>query len=242
MSTRLTADRVEQLLANGAMELLGLLPGASNYTFACSVNDGEHGCFAVYKPQRGESPLWDFPDGTLYRREHAAYLVSQATGWDIVPPTIVRDGEHGVGSVQLFIDHDPEQHYLTMMPARADDFRRVAAFDIVINNADRKSGHCLLERETRHIWFVDHGVSFHTEPKLRTVIWDFSGEELPADVVDGLRRLGAGLGDGGLGARLAEHLHGDEIEAMQLRLATLLDEGVFPFPPEDRRSYPWPPI
>jgi len=241
MSEQLSAARVEALLQTGSMELLGLLPGASNYTFAAKINDGEHGCFAVYKPQRGETPLWDFPEGTLYQREVAAYLVSAATGWDLVPPTIVRDGEHGVGSVQLYIDHDPADHYLTLMPARTDEFRRIAAFDVVINNADRKAGACLLERATSRIWAVDHGVAFHEQEKLRTVIWDFAGERLPGKVIEGLSALESALDDG-LRTRLGPMLDPAEVEAMDARLGALLRAGVFPDPPEDRRAYPWPPI
>jgi hypothetical protein len=241
VSEALSAAEIERLLEVGIMEVLGVLPGASNYTFACGIADGERSGFAVYKPQRGETPLWDFPDGTLYHREVAAYLVSQALGWNLVPPTIVREGEYGIGSVQLYIDHDPEEHYFTLMPERADDFRRAAAFDIITNNADRKGGHCLLQRGTNHIWFVDHGVSFHTDPKLRTVIWDFAGEPLPEEVSSGLGRFAEEL-DGDLGARLAHHLTSEELRAMRSRVTDLIAAGVFPVPPDDRRSYPWPPI
>jgi uncharacterized repeat protein (TIGR03843 family) len=238
----LTAERAEELLAAGTIEVLGLLPGASNYTFAVSVNDGEIAAFAVYKPQKGEYPLWDFPDGTLYKREIAAYLVSQATGWNLVPPTIAREGDHGIGSLQLYIDHDPEQHYLTLMPARAEDFKRVAAFDVVINNADRKSGHCLLQRGSLRLWYVDHGVSFHEEEKLRTVIWDFAGEPLGDEILAGLQALHSALKSDELRDRLKGLLEDTEIVAMELRLRALLDAGVFPDPPEDRRPYPWPPV
>ena len=235
---RAPAERVLGLLASGEIELLGLMPGASNYTFACRVADGELETLAVYKPQIGETPLWDFPDGTLYAREIAAYRLGEALGWSLVPPTIEREGPHGVGSLQLFIEHDPEQHYLTLMPEHADEFRKVVAFDVVTNNADRKSGACLLEHGTGRLWFIDHGVCFHTEPKLRTVMWDFAGEPLPEHVVEGLRALQSA----DFGALLGDLLAPDEIVETRARLDALLREGAFPEPPEDRRSYPWPPI
>lgn len=241
MTEGLSAELIEGLLSNGSVEVMGLLPGASNYTFACKVREGAHTFFAVYKPQRGETPLWDFPPGTLYQREVAAYLVSRGLGWDLVPPTVVREAEHGVGSLQLFIHHDPEHHYLTMMPGRADEFRRTAAFDAVINNADRKSGHCLLEDGTDRVWLVDHGVSFHAEPKLRTVIWDFAGEPLPPDILGGLEGLRRWLDADG-DARLGELLDAAESQAVGARLEELIAAGTFPDPPLDRRPYPWPPI
>jgi hypothetical protein len=227
-------ERAVALLREGSIELLGIMPNASNYTFAVTVRHGDLETLAVYKPEDGEQPLWDFPDGTLWRREIAAYLCSEALGWGIVPPTIERDGPHGVGSLQLYVDHDPVHHYLSMMPRFADAFRRVAAFDIVSNNADRKSGHCLLERESSRIYVVDHGVCFNEEPKLRTVIWDFAGEPLPPDVASDLKRFDASV--------LAPWLDDAEVEATALRARALADAGAFPEPPEDRRSYPWPPI
>lgn len=237
MAEHVAAERVRGLLAYGEIDVLGLLPNASNYTFAATVTDDDLRAVAVYKPRAGERPLWDFPDGTLYRREVAAYVVSEALGWGFVPPTVVRDdAPHGVGSMQLFIDADPEEHYLSLMPARADVFRRVAAFDICINNADRKSSHCLLERETSRVWLVDHGVSFHAEEKLRTFIWEFAGESLPAEVIAALARAPevAPLLDGLLEA--------EEIAAFVARADALRALGHFPDPPEDRRPYPWPPI
>jgi hypothetical protein len=228
------AERIKALLRDGGIEMLGLLAGASNYTFAVGVNDGDLKTMAVYKPRAGEMPLWDFPDGTLYKREIAAYALSEALGWSLVPPTIERDGPEGVGSLQLYIEHDPSNHYMTLMPEQADVFRRVAAFDLVSNNADRKSGHCLLENETGRIWVVDHGVCFHTDPKLRTVIWDFAGEPIPAEVAQDLSAFEPEV--------LSPWLDAYEVESVRRRVAGLLDEGRFPDPPEDRRPYPWPPI
>lgn len=240
---RATPERIRTLLQDGAIELLGRMPQASNATFVAAVADNELRSLAVYKPRAGETPLWDFEEGTLYRREAAAYEVSEALGWRLVPPTVVRDGPLGIGSLQLFIDAEQDEHFFTLMPGHAGVFRRVAAYDLVVNNADRKGGHCLLEQETARIWVVDHGVCFHVEPKLRTVIWDFAGEPLPTDVTDDLTRLHETLsGTGPLTVRLAELLTPDEVEATRARLEVLLNAGAYPLPDESRRSYPWPPL
>ena len=231
---RVTADRVKELLRVGDIEMLGLLPGASNYTFAVTVAEGDLKVVGVYKPRAGETPLWDFPDGTLWRREIAAYELSEGLGWSLVPPTVEREGPEGIGSMQLYIDHDPEQHYFTLMERYADTFRRVALFDHVMNNADRKAGHCLLERGSDRIWVVDHGVCFHADPKLRTVIWDFAGEPIAADVLTDLQRVDIGV--------LSPWLTAGEVSSARARIEMLLDQKVFPDPPEDRRSYPWPPV
>ncbi len=174
-------DEVLGTLARGDLALVGLLPRSSNSTFLARVTDATDELLGVYKPRDGETPLWDFPDGTLYRREVAAYVVARALGWPRVPPTLVREGPHGVGSVQRFLPFDPQEHYFTLLddPERQRTFRRVAAFDVVINNADRKSGHCLLA-EDGELFFIDHGVCFSEDPKLRTVIWDFVGEPIAA--------------------------------------------------------------
>ncbi len=231
-------------LATGDMELLGLMPRASNYTFAATVCVGEQRGLVIYKPQRGESPLRDFPDGTLYAREVAAWVVCGALGWDFVPPTVARAGPHGMGSVQLCIEPDPTEHYLTLLGGAHDDvFRRICAFDLVVNNADRKSGHVMREASTGRIWAVDHGVCFHPDDKLRTVIWDFAGEPLPEDVREALTRMIGVLGeDSPWRTRLLPLLASEEIDATAARAERLLAAGAFPDPPEDRRPYPWPPI
>ena len=231
---RITADRVKTLLRDGEIEVLGLLPGASNYTFAVTVSEADLKVVGVYKPRAGETPLWDFPDGTLYRREIAAYELSEALGWSLVPPTVERDGPEGIGSMQLYIDHDPAFHYFTLMPKHAAMFRRVALFDHIMNNADRKAGHCLLDREGDRIWVVDHGVCFHSDPKLRTVIWDFAGERIEADLAADVARADLSM--------LERWLSAYEVEATRARLDGLLAIGTFPDPPEDRRAYPWPPV
>jgi len=174
-----------RLLTEGDMEILGLMPRASNYTFLTRIRLGDDECHAVYKPRDGEAPLWDFPDGTLCKREVAAFVVAASLGWPSVPPTVLRDGPEGVGSAQLFVDFDPRHHFFTLQEQRADDFRRVAAFDAIVNNADRKGGHCLLGRDGV-IYVIDHGVCFGASPKLRTVIWDFAGDPIPAELLDDL--------------------------------------------------------
>ena len=167
--------------------------------------------------------------------------MSQALGWRFVPPTVIRDATLGIGMVQLFVDHDPSEHYLTLAPAYPDLFRRVAAFDIVINNADRKSGHCLLQRGRERIWVVDHGVTFHASPKLRTVIWDFAGEPLPDDVLVDLRRLTGDLAAGPLREQLRTLLGDEEVNAMSRRIDALTKAAAYP-EPGPGRPYPWPPI
>lgn len=217
-------------LTEAPIEILGYFTDASNHAFLVTVGPGK----AVYKPRDGETPLWDFPDGTLYRREVAAYRVSEALGWGIVPETVVReDAPLGIGSLQRFIEADLTEHYLSMMPTRADDFRPFALFDIVVNNADRKAGSCLLESATGKVWAVDHGVCFHVEDKLRSVIWDFAGEPIPAPLMQALATFRVDLDD---------LLEPDEIAAVSARARALVDAGVFPQPPTDRRAYPWPPI
>lgn len=230
------------LIADGEMALLGEMPRASNYTFAATVGSGDGAGLVIYKPQAGEVPLHDFPDGTLYAREVAAWVVCDALGWGFVPPTVARAGPHGIGSVQVCIDADPVEHYLTLLGGDFDDeLRRICAFDIVINNADRKSGHVLLARDRSRVWAIDHGVCFHAEPKLRTVIWDFAGERLPDEVSGALELLVRAVTDGATD-RLAVLLEDHEVAAIAARAGTLLAEGRFPDPPSDRRPIPWPPI
>jgi hypothetical protein len=223
------------------MEVLGLMPNASNYTFLARCSDGDASVLAIYKPRRGEIPLWDFPDGTLHRREVAAYEVSRTLGWPNVPPTIARGGPEGQGSAQLFVRFDPDQHFFTLDAAYPDAFRRVALFDIVANNADRKAGHCLLGEDGR-IHVIDHGVCFSTEPKLRTVIWDFVDEPIAPELIDDLARLDEGLREGPVRTTLMTLLDRDEVDETRRRLGDLLDLGRFPEPAPGTRPYPWPPI
>jgi uncharacterized repeat protein (TIGR03843 family) len=235
-----TPDDAEALalLEAGELEVLGLLPRASNFTFLARVRDGDEQMLAVYKPRSGEAPLWDFEAGTLAAREVAAFVVAQALGWPWVPPTVLREGPHGPGSVQRFVAFDPDQHYLTMQDERPDEFRRIALFDVAANNADRKSGHCLLAEDGR-IFVVDHGVCFHQEPKLRTVIWDFVGEPIPQDLQTDLGALERNLAVGSLRERLERLLTPAEIDATADRAARLVGSGRFP-EPGPGRPYPWP--
>lgn len=233
---------VPRALASGDLEVLGALPNSSNAALLVRCIDGQDSSIAVYKPMRGEAPLWDFPDGTLHRREVAAFVLARALGWPRVPPTVLRDGPFGPGSVQLFVTFDPNEHFFTMEVERADVFRRVAMFDVAVNNADRKGGHCLLGDDDE-VWVIDHGVCFAVEPKLRTVIWTFVDEPLPADAVVDLERVRAELGPGAdLTTELGALLAPDEVDAVGLRIDRLLAEGKFPEPEPGVRPFPWPPI
>ncbi|MDP9235678.1 MAG: SCO1664 family protein [Actinomycetota bacterium] len=228
------------MLERGEVEVLGLLPYSSNYTFLARLHSDESETLAVYKPDRGERPLWDFPPGTLAAREVATFRLSEVAGWHIVPPTVLRDeAPLGPGSLQLFIEHDPDLHYLTLMQQRLEDFRVFAALDAVVNNADRKAGHVLQDADGR-VWAVDHGLTFSVEPKLRTVIWQFAEEPLGDSLRSELDRLGAELArPGGLGDELAELLSPEESAATLARVETLLVEDCFPAPSSER-PLPWP--
>jgi uncharacterized repeat protein (TIGR03843 family) len=233
-----TDSQALRLLDHGALEILGLLPRASNFTFLARVTDGAEQTLAVYKPRSGEAPLWDFEEGTLAAREVAAFVVADALGWPWVPPTVLREGPHGLGSVQRFVAFDPDKHYLTMERDHPDAFRKIALFDVVANNADRKSGHCLLAEDGR-IFVVDHGVCFHEEPKLRTVIWDFVGEQIPPDLARDLQALQGRLRSGPLRIRLEGLLTANEVAATADRAAALVGAGCFP-EPGPGRPFPWP--
>lgn len=239
VSSGRTVDEVLHSLSSAEIEVLGLLPYSSNYVFLARVGEPE-GMLAIYKPTRGERPLWDFPPETLAAREVAAFLVSEAGGWGFVPPTVLReDGPLGPGSLQLFIDHDPERHYFTMLEERRDDFEVFAAFDIVVNNADRKAGH-VLEDASGRLWGVDHGLTFNVDPKLRTVIWEFGGKPAGLAVVANLERTREALRPGaGLTDDMSGLLNGEEIAALRTRTDALLAHPVYP-EPISQRQLPWP--
>ncbi len=224
------------------MELLGILHGASNYTFLARLDPHPpRGLRIVYKPARGESPLWDFQAGTLYQREVAAYELSKVLGWPHIPPTVVRRrGPHGVGAAQLFIDADG-RHFLGEQTSRRETWIRVSLFDVITNNADRKSGHCLFDADDQ-VWMIDHGLTFHSDHKLRTVIWDFAGEPLPDDLCGDLERALTQLERGSLVAALDRLLSPLEIQVLKRRVRGVLDPR-WRFPePTSAWSVPWPPV
>jgi uncharacterized repeat protein (TIGR03843 family) len=235
-----SSERAIDLLQEGHVELVAQVLPSSNLIFLTRVSDDELQALAIYKPHRGEQPLWDFPHGTLCLREVAAYAVSQALGWPPVPPTVLREGPHGIGALQLFIDADRESNYFSFQEDRRSDLLPVALFDLVANNADRKGGHLLLDRRDR-IWAIDNALTFHVEPKLRTVIWDFAGQAIPNAYLDDLVRLQGELTvEGVLCQTLSRLLVGEEIAALRERLMGLLEARVFPQPDPDRRQVPWP--
>ena len=239
----LSDPAVPRALTTGELEVLGLLANASNHTFLvrARADDGEDGTLAVYKPRRGETPLWDFPEGTLCAREVATHVVARTLGWPNVPATVLRDGPFGIGSVQRFVPSEPNEHYFTLAERFPAEFRRVAAFDLVINNADRKAGHCLLG-EDGLIHVVDHGVCFSDEPKLRTVIWDFIGEPIEETVRGDLARLADDVERGRVREELANLLAEPELAALAARARSVSTLDRFPEPGPDRRPFPWPPI
>jgi len=228
--------RALNLLASGRIEIQGRMPWSSNGTYLVTVTDEDDTTVAVYKPYRTERPLWDFPDG-LYHREVAAYELAEALGWPIVPETVVRrEGPLDVGSLQRFVDADFEQHYFTLLEDDAHHraLKQMATFDVILNNADRKGGHCLLDSDG-HLWAIDHGLCFHSQPKLRTVIWDFAGE--PLDDQD--RRDVDDLARRGLPASMTALLNQDERHALERRIERILRTGRLPEPRTDH-PYPWP--
>ena len=237
----LTPEQIAEVLTRGDLEVVGRMRYSSNATFLVEASVDATTIPAVYKPRRGERPLWDFRDGTLCNREVAAYELSTGLGWGIVPVTVLRpDGPLGAGAIQRFVDHDPEEHYFTLLEGREDCFRRFAGFDILANNTDRKGGHCLRDRVSDRIVGIDHGLTFHPHWKLRTVIWDFAGEPVPPAMVDDLCRVVAALDDGPVGRKLSALLAPEELAAVGMRAAELLREGRFPEPEPGYHAVPWP--
>jgi uncharacterized repeat protein (TIGR03843 family) len=230
------------LLTNGTLDVEGRLVVASNATLYCAVRHAGREAHCVYKPVAGERPLWDFPIGTLAGREVAAYQVSAAAGWHLVPPTVHRDGPFGPGMCQLWIDSDETVDIIAL--ARSDDnaaLRCMAVFDAVVNNADRKIGHLLPDRDGK-LFGCDHGVCFSEDYKLRTVLWQWRGRKLPMTAVEALRRLQHALTEGDLGAELSRWLSPGEVDATRQRIDLLLEHRVHPFPPDDWPAVPWPPV
>jgi hypothetical protein len=239
------AETAETLLRNGRINVEGRLVAASNATLYCSIEWQGLSGTCVYKPVAGERPLWDFPDGTLAGREVAAYAISEAMGWRIVPPTVHRDGPYGPGMVQLWVEPDEEIDLVAL--SRSDDpaIRRMAVFDAVINNADRKIGHLLPPGEVDepgHVYGCDHGVSFSVEYKLRTVLWQWRGKRLLDDSVQALRRLLGEMDTPAFRRRLATLLTEAEVDATRRRVELMLKHRIHPYPPEDWPAVPWPPV
>ena len=228
-------SNIVHALEHGDITIIGRMPHSSNATFLVAVQCDETSFHAIYKPLRGERPLWDFEPG-LHRREIAAYMLSQAMGINMVPPTVLREGPLGEGSLQHFIDADVEQHYFTIFEQREDlhdQLRAMCVFDIVANNTDRKAGHCLLGLDDK-VWGIDHGVCFAADFKLRTVIWEFGGEPLP----DHLRAAIEPLIET-IPLNIATLLSSDEVSALQERVQWLCEGGAFPIDRSGSR-YPWP--
>jgi uncharacterized repeat protein (TIGR03843 family) len=236
------ADDAEALLLlrEGGIDLEGRMVDASNVTLFGTIRCGDVVGECVYKPVAGERPLWDFPDGTLAGREISAFLVSEATGWRVVPPTVLREGPFGPGMVQLWIDGDADVDLPTFVRRDEPALRRMAVFDAVVNNADRKGGH-ILPMPDGHVYGVDHGICFSTDPKLRTLLWRWAGKPLTAEAVEVLERLSDGL-RGDLGEELHEHLTRREVRTTQQRVAELLRTGRHPEPSGEWPALPWPPF
>ena len=228
---------LQTVLQNGDLELKGQFMLGSNYTFLVDVRYQDTTYPAVYKPSRGEQPLWDFPESTLALREVAAYLVSEALGFHIVPFTILREeGPYGAGSLQQFIDYDSEYHYFNFSEDDKQLLKPVALFDLLVNNADRKGGHVFFEDDSHKLFAIDHGICFHEDDKLRTVLWDFGGQKIPADLLSRLSLSPSLL------AELEPYLSPREISALCARADSILKRGNFPRQPRDRRAMPWPPL
>lgn len=231
----------EEVLSAGEIEIVGRLVDASNATLVGHANLGGLEISVIYKPRAGERPLWDFPTGSLADREVAAFIMSQALNWDLVPNTLLRDGPYGIGMVQEWIDIDETVDVMGLIESGHLDLRRMVLFDAVINNTDRKFGHLLPTSDGR-IRGCDHGVAFHPDDKLRTVLWNWAGESIPAQELDGLAAIEQSLANGALFERLLPHLTREEIGMTWERLNRLLTEKCFPIPGTDWPTVPWPPF
>lgn len=231
---------LQTALQEGDYELTGQFVLGSNYTFLVTVHHKGSEFPAVYKPTKGEQPLWDFPENTLAKREVAAYLVSEALEFRFVPFTTLRaDGPHGPGSLQQYVEYDPEYHYFNFSDQDKAKLKPVVLFDLLVNNADRKGSHVFFDHDSHKLWAIDHGICFHESLKLRTVIWDFAGEPIPGDLLTCVSRLSSDLkllGD------LQPYLGAREIAALKSRAKALSASRVFPHPPEGRRAFPYPPV
>ena len=230
-------EQLQNIFQSGDLEIKGQFTLGSNYTFLVEVTYEDQTIPAVYKPTQGEQPLWDFETNTLAQREVAAYIVSERLGFHIVPFTILRkDGPYGAGSLQQFIDHNPNYHYFTFSPEDKLLLKPVVLFDLLINNADRKGGHVFFENDSHQLFAIDHGICFHEDDKPRTVLWDFGGQGIPDDLLSRLSLNSSLLAD------LEPYLSPGEISAIQSRADLITRRGIFPHQPRDRRAMPWPPL
>ena len=230
-----------EILAHGKLELKGQFVLGSNYSFLAALDHKGRKLKAVYKPQKGEMPLYDFPADSLAAREVAAFELSEALGWDFVPPTVIRKrAPFGAGSLQEFIPHNPEDTYFSFDEAIRSRLEPVAFFDLIINNADRKGSHILLDRKGK-FKLIDHGLCFHADPKLRTVIWDFSSQAIPEALISDVQFLAPRLAEPGpLLSALSQLLQPEEIQALVRRVQDLIETPFFPMPDPERRPFPWP--
>lgn len=243
--TRTSAELCARLTSSD-LKAYGFIANASNHTLLVQVGTPEDGVAGVYKPRRGERPLWDYPEGTLCDREAAAYAVSDFLGWDVVPPTVLReDGPMGAGSIQLFVAHDPEEHYFTLVDDETTHpaLVRMAYFDLLVNNGDRKGGH-VLRADDGSVWGCDHGLTFHADPKLRTVVWDLGGHPIPPELRGDVARLASDLTDraADITRRLSGLLAPAELTGLARRAGILRGLSALPDVEPDRRPYPWPPV
>ncbi len=238
----LSRHEIERRLSEWPITGIGLHPGGSNYVFVVRLADAEEEMYGIYKPAAGERPLRDFPYGTLHNRELSAYVVADALGWPAVPPTVVREGPHGVGSVQLFIDADFTKHYFNLRDERLDDYLPIAMFDVLVNNADRKGGACLLDADDQ-LWAVDHGLTFNPLARRRTVMFEFNGMPYSDDTLHGLDRFVATLDDTNseLRVSLTDTLDDHEIDSLVRRGKEMLVDRSFPLLDPDW-NVPWPMI
>lgn len=243
ITTSIDRKKIIYTLQSGNIEILGQPLAGSNSTLFVSSTWKENQVFAIYKPEKGAQPLWDFPLNTLTKRELAAYLISLLLDWNFVPPTVLRNqnAPYGKGSLQLFIAHNPQINYFNL-PIRDElKLQKIALFDIVINNADRKAGHLLYD-ENGNIWLIDHGLCFHTDFKLRTVIWEFANMPIPDILISDLNKLVEILKTSKLkiANKMRDVLSTAEIYMVISRIERLIESGVFPQPDQNRRPYPWP--
>lgn len=244
-AARSPAERVHvrEFLTRGEIEMQGMVPWSSNYTYLVSVKYGAREMYAIYKPQCGERPLWDFEDGTLCKREVAAYELSEFLGFPNIPITVLReDAPQGLGMVQEFVEHKRRENFFTVRDKHRAEMQSIAVFDALVNNTDRKGGHVLVDQKGM-VWAIDHGVTFHEEPKLRTVIWDFVDEPIPEILCKTLENLRVALKpNGSLRTKLELLLTRSELRALNARLNELLQTRVYPSPPDDWPHIPWPPV